>query len=393
MKEGVVISMKKIAAIGMGDRLSDMLKSVLKLSEGQLCLTAISDIKSKDELKKGHQAIADEIEGARLYPDYKELLDNEELDGIMVGTRCSLHSRIAKAVIEKGIPMFLEKPVSTTMEDWRLLRDGYEKHDSKTVVSFPLRVSPVVTHIKSIIDSGQLGRIEHVQAFNYVPYGGVYYHNWYRDINETGGLFLQKATHDFDYINRLLGFTPTQIYAAESTQIFTGNKPAGLKCKDCGEYKTCQDSPYVLENYCSDVAYGDMCCFCSGSNHDSATVIVKYDTGMHMSYTQNFFARKSAAKRGAILSGYKGSVEFDWFKDAFYVYPHHSPRTEKHSYDKTAVEHFGGDELLTRNFIGVVMGTEESVSPLKAGLMSALMCLKAKESAEKNMAMDIDFDM
>jgi hypothetical protein len=32
-----------------------------------------------------------------------------------------------------------------------------------------------------------------VQAINNVPYGSVYYHSWYRDPKETGGLFLQKA--------------------------------------------------------------------------------------------------------------------------------------------------------------------------------------------------------
>lgn len=48
------------------------------------------------------------------------------------------------------------------------------------VVSFPLRVTPLVKLAKEIVQSGKLGSIKHVQAVNNVPYGGVYYHSWYR---------------------------------------------------------------------------------------------------------------------------------------------------------------------------------------------------------------------
>ncbi|MFQ8832885.1 MAG: Gfo/Idh/MocA family oxidoreductase [Ruthenibacterium lactatiformans] len=69
------------------------------------------------------------------------------------------------------------------------------------VVSFPLRLSSITLEMKRIVDSGVLGRLTMVQAVNNVPYGSVYYHSWYRDPAETGGLFLQKATHDIDYIH------------------------------------------------------------------------------------------------------------------------------------------------------------------------------------------------
>ncbi|MEK0313207.1 Gfo/Idh/MocA family oxidoreductase [Cohnella sp. 56] len=76
------------------------------------------------------------------------------------------------------------------------------------------------------------GEIEHVQAVDNVPYGSVYFHNWYRDERETGGVFLQKATHDFDCINHLIGLKPVSVCAVKSKQIFKGDKPEGLYCKD-----------------------------------------------------------------------------------------------------------------------------------------------------------------
>ena len=383
--------MKNIAVIGLGSRISHMLEQVLKFSDGQFRVTAIADVQSKGELKVKHPNLVQVVDDARLYSNYADLLENEKLDGVLVGTRCSIHAKIAEAVIKLDIPLFLEKPVATTIEDLKLLYNCHEKHNYKTVVSFPLRTSPLIEQVKSIIESGKTGQIEHVQAFNYVPYGGVYYHSWYRDKSETGGLFLQKATHDFDYINYLLGIKPVQIVAMESNRIFKGDKPFDLKCKDCSEYKTCTESPYVRENYYYDSDDGTMCCFCKINNHDSASTIIRYETGMHAAYTQNLFARRGAAKRGAILSGHKGTVEFDWYKDEIFVYHHKQSWVETYKLDAADLDHFGGDTVLCRNFVDVVNGESASKAPLYDGLMSALMCLMANKSVETNTFVDINF--
>ena len=151
----------------------------------------------------------------RFYQDPDQMLNNEGLDGVLIGTRCSLHTQLALKVLAKELPLFLEKPVATNMEDLTALTTmGLNK--SQVVVSFPLRVTPLVSSAKEIIDSGKIGTVEHVQAYNNVPYGGVYYHAWYRDEKETNGLFLQKATHDLDYLNYLLQIKPIRICAMKS---------------------------------------------------------------------------------------------------------------------------------------------------------------------------------
>jgi len=384
--------MKNIGIIGLGNRLSDVIQYVLRLGEGEVRLSAVADLKPADELKKNHPILKDVLETVRFYNDYEEMLDKEDLDGVMIGTRCSLHARIAKSVINRGIPMFLEKPIATTWADFQMLRDVYKKLNGKTVVSFPLRLTRLVRQAKDIIDSGETGRIEHVSAFNYVTYGGVYFHGWYRDFEETQGLFLQKATHDFDYINFLLGFRPIQIFAMQSQQIYKGEKPYDLRCKNCEEYRICQESPYILNNYCGEISRGNMCCFSKGiRNHDSASVLVRYETGMHVSYTQNFFVRKSVARRGAVLSGYRGTVEFDWGTNEVILHSHYSPRTAVYKFGKEE-GHGGGDIKLAKNFIDVVLGEAESETPLESGLWSVLMCLSAKDSAEQNIVVDINFD-
>ena len=214
---------------------------------GKVKLAAIMDIKN-DESKKLYIDKHD-WKDVRYYNHADEMLKNEKLDGVCIGTNCSTHTKYAVLASKYNIPIFLEKPVCTTYEDLEKLK-GILNLNDKVVVSFPLRMSRIVTYVKELIDSGKIGSVEHVQAYNNVPYGRGYYHKWYRDESITGGLFLQKATHDLDYINYLLGgLKPVRVCAMKSKQIFKGNKPAGLLCENCSETKTCPESPeYVRKN-------------------------------------------------------------------------------------------------------------------------------------------------
>ncbi|MFK7692230.1 Gfo/Idh/MocA family protein [Paenibacillus sp. HJGM_3] len=365
-----------IGVIGYGKRISHVIEA-LKKEHPEAQIAAVVDIQNDKQREL-------ESSGGRKVPFFETteaMLAECKLDGVLIGTRCSLHTEMALKVFPSGLPLYLEKPVATTMEDLRRLKAGYEASRSQVVVSFPLRVTSLVQTIKQIVDSGQIGTVEHVQAVNNVPYGNVYYQHWYRDESETGGLFLQKATHDFDYIQYVLGQTPVAICAMKSKQIFKGTKPAGLRCSDCEDNRTCLESPHVKKapHFHPDWQY---CCFAEDTgNEDSGSALIEYESGMHVSYSQNFFARRKAGMRGARFLGYKGTIDFDFMTGILKVLMHHTPKVEIHEFS-SGEDHFGGDHELVRNFGDIMAGRASSKSKLEDGLLSALMCLKAKESAE-----------
>ncbi len=379
--------MIRLGVIGYGGRIQGVINLMNRLNAGTE-VVAITDVRN-DDIKKQMADKGADPSKVTFYDNPDEMLDKEKLDGVMIGTRCSLHTKMALKVLSRNLPLYLEKPIATNMDDLVRLRDAAAKTKSEVVVSFPLRVTPLVKMAKEIVDSGKIGRVEHVEAWNDVPYAWCYYLQWYRDENETQGLFLQKATHDFDYINHLLGFKPTMVCAMTSKQIYKGDKPAGLKCKDCTDWETCAESPFHLyysKQERSEVAPNDLMCgfAVDTGNEDSGSAIVRYDTGMHVNYSQNFFARKGAGRRGCRLFGYLGTVEFDWYTDELKVYMHQTPRVESYKMDTHAMSHGGGDTVLVDSFIRVIRGEGKSVSPLSAGLLSVLMCLKAKESDATN---------
>lgn len=377
--------MLQIGVIGYGGRIGGIVDKLMK--SGEVTFTAVADPATEAVQAK---AAEKGYEGIRFYTEAEEMLKSEKLDGVLIGTRCSLHTPYALLVAKYGIPMFLEKPVCTTEEDLERLKTILHMNE-KTVVSFPLRTSMLLQKVKEIVDSGKLGTVEHVQAYNNVPYGRGYYHKWYRDESETGGLFLQKATHDLDYINYLLGDNrPVRICAMSSKQVFKGNEPAGKLCAECEKADTCPESPKNVAKIGDGYVIGPYCCFAVDTgNEDSGSAIVEYESGMHVVYTQNFVARNGAGKRGARLIGYRGTLEFDWVSSKIHVYHHLENVTEEHTLTNKSGSHFGGDMALVENFIGVMKGTEVSHATLAEGILSANMCLMAKKSAAEHVFCDI----
>jgi predicted dehydrogenase len=375
--------MSRLGVIGYGRRMRHLLKTIDRFSSGAEVVAVL------DPLERAlREQFPEALAGVTFYDDVDRMLDEASVDGVLIGTRCTLHTPYAVNVLERHMPLFLEKPVATSWEQLATLEAARERTSSQVVVSFPLRVSPLCDLAREIVDSGAIGTIEQVQAVNNVPfYAGGYYHGWMRDEEETGGLWLQKATHDLDYINSLVRQPPVRIAATEAKTVFRGEMPAGLKCVDCWRQVECPESPYLFRQGVTDAVEPNdwQCSFAIDTgNHDSASALIQYESGIHAVYTQNFYTRRGAVARGATLIGYRGTIAFDWYNEELTVHHHHSNRVERHRFESTGTGHHGGDEALVEEFLNAVAGREARRAPLSAGILSAQLCLMARDSCQTN---------
>jgi len=325
------------------------------------------------------------------YKSLTEMIRKAKPDGLIIGTRCNTHATLAIEAAKYDIPLFLEKPVAISMSQALALEKAFEKSRCKVVVSFPLRVSPLCQFARNLIEQGNIGEPQHVHAVNYVPYGAVYWEEEYRNYKITQGLFLQKATHDFDYLSYLMGSPIVRVAAlANYGRVFGGNKPAGLVCSKCSEQDTCLESPKNRSRYnpADKNLRKDHPCLYSkdcgspetGTNEDCSSALLEFASGAHGVYSQVFFARNDAASRGAIVSGYNGTISFDWYKNELKHIRHHSPFSDI-SKASANMNHFGGDDMLVRNFLDILLSNAESKTPIRIGLQSVYACLAAKKSA------------
>ncbi|MFN8495004.1 MAG: Gfo/Idh/MocA family oxidoreductase [Caldilineaceae bacterium] len=375
--------MLRIGIIGYGARIVHIVRS-LKMFGIPYQVTAVVDPRA-DLIRANDDGF---LQHTHFYETADELLNHAaELDGVMIGTRCTLHTELACKIAPTKLPLFLEKPVAISFEQVRQLEEAYRGVNTPVVISFPLRLSPLLQKAKEIIDSGQIGAVEHVVAFNDVPYGHGYFRTWHRNYAENGGLWLQKFTHDVDYLTYLIGQQPKWVSAMSARRVFGGTMPWDLTCKECHLNETCPESPLVRfrvgfeeqrEGYFNRENY---CVFSEGFEIDDlGNCMIEYDQGAQLSYTQNFFARYKAERRGARLLGYKGALEFDWYQNQIKLFSHVSPTIQ--TIDFTGdMPHFGGDRELCYDFLLAMRDRKPSRAPLSAGILSALTCLWVRESA------------
>jgi predicted dehydrogenase len=377
--------MTRLGVVGYGGRIHGMVTGPFRQVDPDLRVVAVVD---PDE-SRVRERLADCDDDVAFHESIDAMMRGTDLDAVAVGTRCNLHAGIATELAAYDRPLFLEKPVATTLDDAIALEHAFENSRCQVVVSFPLRVSPLCALARQYIESDAVGEPLHVHAVNYVPYGTVYWEEVYRDYAVTGGLFLQKATHDFDYLMYLMGQSITRVAAtATRGRIFGGHKPAGLRCSACDETDTCPESPANRRRNGSGGSLSDHPCLFSvdsgsGSqlNEDCSSALLEFADGSHGVYSQVFYARRDAGARGATVSGYDGTVGFDWYTNELTRVRHHQPfsATERAG---EGMSHFGGDMALAEDFLAVVNGTGTSRTRIEAGIQSVYACLAARASAE-----------
>lgn len=374
--------MLKVGIIGYGRRISHMAKA-MDVFGIPYRVVAIVDPRAPEILGASDPFLGEAVS----YSSAEEMLVTAQLDGVMIGTRCYLHSEMACKVAPYNLPLFLEKPVAITFDQLKSLDEAFGGFSAPTVVSFPLRLSPVAQTVKEMIDSDVIGTVEEIIAFNDVPYGVGYFRGWHRNYEQDGGLWMQKATHDLDYMAYLVGQSPRLLCAMKAQRVFGGDKPFDLRCVDCDEQETCPESPFNLfhqgfQGDAVDLKSRAMCVFSKGiPTQDMGSCLIEYESGAQASYTQNFFARFKAARRGARLYGYDGTIEFDWYQNQIHLYRHRSPVVETIDFTGN-MPHFGGDRELCLDFLRAMRDGAPSRCPLSAGIESALTCLWARESSE-----------
>ena len=275
--------MIRLGVMGHGGRISGVIKHCLRAVDPDVRVVGIVD--PNEAGARSRLAECDQKD-VRFFKTVDEMVRQAKPDGLAVGTRCNLHSPYGIEAAKYDLPLFLEKPVAVSMPQAVALERAFQKSKCQVVVSFPLRVSPLCMLTRQYIEEGAIGSPEHILGTNYVPYGMGYWDGGYRNYTITQGLFLQKATHDFDYMCYLMGSSVVRIAAMWTLQrVFGGKKAPGLVCSKCKEAETCLESPENRKHNGSGGTLNDHPCTFSidcgtpktGTNEDSSSALV--DTG------------------------------------------------------------------------------------------------------------------
>ena len=210
------IKMKKFAVVGIGRMGFRHAYNMYMRQIGGLKLVAVCDIDQKqlDKAKK--------FKGVKGYLDYKEMLDNEALDGVMIATPHYSHVEIAKYAISKGVCALIEKPISVTTKDAKDLISFAEEHkEVLTGISFNQRSNKMYAKARKLIASGSLGEIQRVNFTVTHWYRSQAYYNqggWRASyVGEGGGCLINQCVHQIDALLSIIGM-PESIVSTMHTK-------------------------------------------------------------------------------------------------------------------------------------------------------------------------------
>lgn len=146
--------------------------------------------------------------GLETFRSYDDALA-EKPDAVFITNPTSLHLPVALKAAEKGIPLFIEKPLSHTLDGIDEFIQICEKKKNLVLLGYKMRFHPSILKIKNLIDSGKLGKVISLRAH----YGGalVDWHPWedyrrmYSASKSLGGGVILDVIHEIDYVYWLMG--------------------------------------------------------------------------------------------------------------------------------------------------------------------------------------------
>ncbi len=150
-----------------------------------------------------------------LYPsivtttNYKDIVEDPEIDAIVVATPVSSHFEISHAALDAGKHVFAEKPLTRTVEEGLKLVTKAEEKKLTLMVGHTFVFTAAVNKIKELIESGELGEIY------YISTSRVNLGIFQEDINVIWDL----APHDVSIMNYVLGSRPESVSAVGHSYI------------------------------------------------------------------------------------------------------------------------------------------------------------------------------
>lgn len=105
----------------------------------------------------------------RWYDSLDTMLDQEELDGVMVVGPPDMHYTCGKQVLERGLPLMMEKPPARIPEHARELAELAESKGILTQIGHNMRHAPGVRKFKELMDTPEFGKLLFVESRYFMP--------------------------------------------------------------------------------------------------------------------------------------------------------------------------------------------------------------------------------
>jgi predicted dehydrogenase len=136
---------------------------------------------------------------AKAYTSYKEMFEREQLDAVYVCVEPSAHNGMEMMAIERGINLFVQKPMSLDLAYAKDVRDAIADKGIVSAVGFQCRYVDTLPRVKGWLDGQDIGMAVCTRL------GGLPMVWWWRRHEHSGGQVVEQSIHNYDVLRYLLG--------------------------------------------------------------------------------------------------------------------------------------------------------------------------------------------
>ncbi|WMJ89720.1 Gfo/Idh/MocA family protein [Anaerocolumna sp. MB42-C2] len=139
--------------------------------------------------------------------DLDKILFREDVEGVIICAPTSKHAEIMIKAAKAGKHIFTEKAMALTKKDCNEITEEVKKAGVKFGISFPARTTPANLYVKSVIDSGVIGKVTLLRirnghdgaTRNWLP------EYWYDENTAGGGAMMDLGCHPMYLSSWILG--------------------------------------------------------------------------------------------------------------------------------------------------------------------------------------------
>ena len=298
-------------------------------------------------------ARADEV---AFFRDHRDLLSSNVVDAVIVASPNHTHAALLADVLSTDLPVLVEKPMCTTVEDCLTVVSDADRRSAITWVGLEYRYMAPIAALLDVVRSGDLGDLRMFSIREHRFPFLVKVDNWNRFSRNTGGTLVEKCCHFFDLMNLAVDARPTRVYASGG-----------------------QDVNHLDEVY--DGERSDIL--------DNAYVIVDYDNGVRASLDLCMFAEAGRNEQEIVAVGSRGKVEAALPGDGFVHVGSRADRSVRSvpaTMDSSVAHagfHFGASYVEVARFCDAVRHGSRAEVNVSDGLWSVAVGVAAHRSIDE----------
>ena len=216
----------RLGIIGVGNRGRALLLNLLELEQRMnMQVVAVCDN------YEPHYQRAITLTGgkAEAYYDYRKMIENTDLDGVVIATPLHEHAHQTIGCMKAGLHVYCEKSMARHLDDTKKMYDTHIEEDKVLLIGHQRLFSPVYLQAMQRIKEGQLGEITMLKAWWHRNRPWIFYDvpggrgsaldkrlNWRLYDEFSAGMITELGSHHFQVANWVLDAEPTSVMGTGS---------------------------------------------------------------------------------------------------------------------------------------------------------------------------------